>query len=180
MSSSGSMRPIDPVGEQETDVRHDERWDDEEYDAPEDEDWQIIKGQRERIRSLEQQLADIQALDTHQRILELQEALDMATGPHCSSCGQAIDPDCCWCGSKDCNQWNDGHSFTPNGCICGFAQRDWPRLASGLREELWRERAAHATALEDIKQLHAKYELLVTELRHQRDVLLVDHSGDEF
>ena len=78
--------------------------------------------------------------DLKQQVLELQEALDMATGPHCSSCANPIDPDTCWCGASDCSPY-DGHSFCPMGCTCGFGteNRDWKEYAGKLRELLWQE-----------------------------------------
>jgi hypothetical protein len=95
----------------------------------------------DQIRALEDELDKLRTLDTHQRIAELEEALMLATGPTCSSCGQAIDPDWCHCGGQNCNPQSDGHSFVPAGCICGYHDQDWPRIANGLRVQLWRARS---------------------------------------
>lgn len=76
----------------------------------------------------------------------LRQDLDMATGPHCSCCGNPIDPDCCWCGSDHGPRHNfpgDGHDFIPMGCDCGRYERDWKKLALSWRELLHVERAGH-------------------------------------
>lgn len=41
--------------------------------------------------------------------------------PICENCKQEIDPECCWCGSKE-HSYNDNHFFVPMGCVCYFAK----------------------------------------------------------
>jgi len=75
--------------------------------------------------------------------VELRQQIEDATGPHCSGCGNAIDPECCWCGDAPAShRWDDSHGFVPMGCDCSRADQDWKKLASALREQLWRERKA--------------------------------------
>lgn len=68
----------------------------------------------------------------------LRQSLDDATGPHCSSCGNAIDPDCCHCGDSEAGHGGyDSHPFVPMGCVCGYHEQDWKRQCGALRERLW-------------------------------------------
>lgn len=68
--------------------------------------------------------------------------LDLLRGPHCSSCGNPVDPDCCWCGDDHGPQHDrggdGGHGFVPMGCDCGRDPRDldWRKLAGSLRQRL--------------------------------------------
>ena len=67
----------------------------------------------------------------------LQQDLDMATGPRCTSCGNPIDPDVCWCGDGPSDKHHDEtHGFIPMGCDCCRADRDWQKMACALRETL--------------------------------------------
>lgn len=76
---------------------------------------------------------------------ELREALDMATGPHCSTCGNAVDPDVCHCGDYEQGHGGyDSHPFTPMGCVCGYADPNWKQLATSRGELLWKQRAENA------------------------------------
>lgn len=40
----------------------------------------------------------------------------------CPGCTREIDPTTCHCGTERerHDSWNDGHSFVPYGCICGY------------------------------------------------------------
>jgi len=40
----------------------------------------------------------------------------------CPGCTNEIDPTCCHCGTdrERHDSWNDGHSFVPMGCTCGY------------------------------------------------------------
>jgi hypothetical protein len=82
----------------------------------------------------------IRALLGH--IAALQQRNDESEGSHCSSCGNAIDPDCCWCGTTAPNHVGEEHGFVPMGCDCGRdpSERDWKRCANGVRRLLWREK----------------------------------------
>lgn len=81
-------------------------------------------------------LAEIGTLRS--RVGELEQDLEMATGPHCSSCGNAIDPECCWCGDgPESKHFDETHGFIPMGCDCCRAERDWKKIASALRERIW-------------------------------------------
>jgi hypothetical protein len=45
--------------------------------------------------------------------------------PVCRGCGNQIDPTTCCCGGgPGCNPMNDGHSFVPMGCTCGYKAAD--------------------------------------------------------
>jgi hypothetical protein len=70
---------------------------------------------------------------------QLSYAVEHELGPHCSSCGNAIDPDCCWCGADEKQHRNEEHGFVPMGCDCSRdpRDRDWMQTASALRENLW-------------------------------------------
>lgn len=68
----------------------------------------------------------------------LRQSLDEAIGPHCSSCGNAIDPAVCWCGDGPAAQHCDEtHPFIPMGCDCSRAERDWQKVATARGERLW-------------------------------------------
>lgn len=123
------------------------------YDAAEDE----IDVYRRRVRALHEQLEKLQSTDAQQRIAELEEALAMATGPHCSTCGNAIDPEHCHCGEHydSHSNWSDGHGFVPMGCVCGYIGRDsaaWAGIASNLRENLWRAKRRAIAATDTIER----------------------------
>lgn len=97
---------------------------------------------------------------------ELRQALDLATGPHCPSCGNAIDPDTCHCGElvDRHDPMNDGHSAVPMGCMCGYAEPDWKQLATFRGEYIWKQRAANAKLMENsgptVADLQAEIERL--------------------
>lgn len=69
----------------------------------------------------------------------LKQELEHSYGPHCSSCGNPIDPEYCWCGSK-CSSY-DGHSFVNAGCICSYATPNWEQMAKSLRQVLHQEKS---------------------------------------
>ena len=46
----------------------------------------------------------------------------------CGSCFNAIDPECCCCGSPiEGHSQYDGHSLVPMGCRCGYDKQPQPR-----------------------------------------------------
>jgi hypothetical protein len=106
-----------------------------------------------RIGALEEELATLRSTDVWQRIAELEEQLALATGPHCSSCGYAIDPDTCHCGTSATHHRAEEHSFVPMGCMCGYPIKphitEWAALAGRIREQLWRARRQN-TAAKDV------------------------------
>ncbi len=71
----------------------------------------------------------------------LQQELELAIGPHCTRCGNAIDPDMCHCGDyvKQHDPQQDGHMAVPMGCTCGYADPDWKQLAKTRGELLWQK-----------------------------------------
>jgi len=79
------------------------------------------------------------------QVADLQLTLEEVTGPHCSSCGNAIDPTVCWCGAPSTGHRGDEHSFVPSGCTCGYGppttQAEWMRVVNNLREQLHQARA---------------------------------------
>lgn len=90
-------------------------------------------------------------------IIELRQALDAAEGPHCSSCGNAIDPDTCWCGDGQHDAY-DGHAFVPMGCDCLRVDREWQVVASALRGYLAsvkRKLASATTVVDELRKLRA-------------------------
>lgn len=67
-----------------------------------------------------------------------EQASDMALGPHCTGCGNAIDPEWCWCGDgPESKHFDETHGFIPMGCDCARADRDWKKLATSRGETLW-------------------------------------------
>ena len=82
----------------------------------------------------------------------LRMGLDLAYGPHCSSCGNPIDPDTCHCGQSAEQHGGEYHGFCPMGCSCGF-EPNWEVLAKSrgdlvgkLRRELAEITKAHDEA----------------------------------
>lgn len=85
---------------------------------------------------------------TQVQLADAQQALDMAIGPHCSGCGNSIDPECCWCGDGPAaTHYDETHGFIPMGCDCARGDRDWKKAASALREQTWQLRKALRAAL---------------------------------
>ena len=72
---------------------------------------------------------------------QLRRELEEARGPHCTGCGNAIDPDVCHCGeyAKDHNQ-GSGHSPVPMGCDCHRDDTDWRKVANTRGMLLWQAR----------------------------------------
>jgi hypothetical protein len=72
---------------------------------------------RPLIREIKRRRAALLSADLAQAELDrdnARQALELATGPFCSSCGNAIDPDCCWCGSGPGDRdHRDEHAFVP-------------------------------------------------------------------
>jgi len=87
--------------------------------------------------------------------VELHMGLDLAYGPHCTSCGNPIDPDCCHCGEDHKDSYGmGGHAFVPMGCVCGY-EPNWQELAKSrgnlvgkLRREIAEMTKARDTAVE--------------------------------
>lgn len=99
----------------------------------------------------------LDVLDLVDEVVDLRQSLEMTTGPHCSSCGNPIDPDYCHCGSAiKSHGWDDGHHAVPMGCVCGYADPDWKALAKSRGEFAWKQRRRSAdleAALEEACRL---------------------------
>lgn len=93
----------------------------------------------------------------------MQQQIDLALGPHCTSCGNPIDPDCCWCGTAgESHLGIDDHGFIPMGCDCGRYERDWKQIAKARGVLLWRtlaerDEARAATPYAMVREFHAKF-----------------------
>jgi len=98
-----------------------------------------------------------------QEAAALRSELEMSSGPYCSSCGNAIDPDCCWCGTEAKHHRGEEHGFVPVGCDCGRDPEatDWRTIASNLRRLLWQERIAREA---DATEAATTYEAARAEL----------------
>lgn len=78
-----------------------------------------------------------------QQVAGLQQAVDDALGPHCSSCGNPVAEEWCHCGSSiKSHGAGDGHSPVPMGCTCGYAEPDWKALAISRGEYRWKQSKA--------------------------------------
>jgi hypothetical protein len=93
--------------------------------------------------------------------------LEHATGPHCSSCGNAIDPDCCWCGTEEKHHHAEEHGFVPMGCDCSRdpCDVDWRKIASNLRRLLWARDATHEA---DAHEFADNYRAALAEIARLR------------
>ncbi len=135
---------------------------------------------REAVK-LRATLRDLRDVQTAAGLVEearrdLEQALEAATGPHCPSCGNAIDPDTCWCGDA-CDRHYDpnvGHAFVTMGCDCARhpADRDWKKAARALRELAWQT----ANELERVKAQLAARDVPTCKTCGERFVLI--HAGD--
>lgn len=85
----------------------------------------------------EQHLA-LDVIDLVNHVIGIEQSLEDATGPFCSSCGNSIDPDVCWCGDYALHHSGyEGHHFVAMGCDCSRGDRDWKKLATARGERLW-------------------------------------------
>lgn len=96
-------------------------------------------------------------------------------GPHCASCGNAINLDVCQCGSPVHGHANEGHTIVPMGCACHLDhQPDWQRIAE-TRHRLCAIAHLRALRAEDDAAIALSWrEKLVRigqDLRDQRDAL---------
>lgn len=83
-------------------------------------------------------------------IADAERSLADALGPHCSSCGNAIDEDWCHCGSAVAGHGRgDGHAPVPMGCTCGYdgMERDWKKIAETRHLIAWQLRSERDAAL---------------------------------
>lgn len=91
-----------------------------------------------RATAINEEHLALDVLDLVNHIIGLAHSLDDALGPHCTSCGNSIDPDVCWCGDyAKSHSGYDGHSFVAMGCDCSRHERDWKKLASSRGHLLW-------------------------------------------
>jgi hypothetical protein len=90
----------------------------------------------------------------------LRQDLELATGPHCDSCGNPIDPEWCHCGSAVASHGaGDGHAPVPMGCVCGYHDEDFKRLAASRGERIWQMRRELASTNRRIDDLTKAAEL---------------------
>jgi hypothetical protein len=114
---------------------------------------------RDKLTELVDDIHDIEALKAEiaqlrydrDDIAGLRQALEDLAGPHCSSCGYAIDPDVCHCG-EDVDKHAggfDSHAPVPMGCQChmdgvGRATKDLLATIQRFRELTSAQRSALA------------------------------------
>lgn len=160
----------------------------DEVDYDHDDDWHFDGETRDalllataKVEELTKEIGEIRGTDAWLKIAELEEAITLAAGPHCSGCGFAIDPDVCHCGTPSQSHGNvldEGHGFVPAGCGCGYANLDEHTLklsASGLRQQLWRARRRKDAA----ENVIARVRTIVQHWRSQDgfNVSLIDALG---
>ncbi len=82
----------------------------------------------------------LDVIDLINEVGELRMAIDDVLGPHCSSCGNPIDPNSCHCGDSIDHHRSEDHVPVPVGCVCGYANTDWKALAKSRGEFMWQQR----------------------------------------